>query len=99
MTAVVDFVRDSRHGSSKRRRQLPHSPGQELREEPPPFEADSLAARGRMSFRYLPPGRAAASTRQRVFNTRAGLWLVRTLRKPQSLGRPECGRSPRDGEG
>jgi hypothetical protein len=29
-----------------------------LRDEPPPFDADALAAHGQISFRYLPAGAA-----------------------------------------
>ena len=87
VAAVVDFVRDSPAWKLEDAVSFRTARVRKLREEPPPFEADSLAAHGRTSFRYVrPERRAAASTRQRVFNTRAGLWLVRTLRKPQSLG-------------
>jgi hypothetical protein len=52
-----------------------------LSDEPPPFEAGAEAAHGKMRFGYLPPRqRIVASARQRVFSTRAGLWLVRRLR-------------------
>ncbi|MGI8861193.1 MAG: O-methyltransferase [Gaiellaceae bacterium] len=51
----------------------------------PPSEADARAARGRMSFAYLPPGqRVVASARTRIFSTRAGIWVVRKLRGPRS---------------
>jgi Methyltransferase domain len=54
------------------------------RDEEPPGDADALAARGRMSFSYLPPGRRlVASTRTRVFSTRPGIWAVRKLRGPR----------------
>ena len=53
-------------------------------EDAPPFDADALAAHGRMSFGYLPPGRrAVASARQRLFSTRVGLALVRRIRGPR----------------
>ncbi|HSL65191.1 MAG TPA: class I SAM-dependent methyltransferase [Gaiellaceae bacterium] len=51
-----------------------------LRDDPPPADADALAAHGRMRFSYLPPRRRlVASARQRAFSTRPGLWLVRRL--------------------
>jgi Methyltransferase domain len=99
VTAVVDFVRNSPAWELEDAVSFRTACVRKLREEPPPFDADSLAAHGRMSFRYLPPGRrAVASTRQRIFSTRAGLWLVRTLRKPQSGGRPESRGRLRDRE-
>ena len=43
-------------------------------EDTPPFDADALAAHGRMSFGYLSPRRrVVASARQRLFSTRFGL--------------------------
>ena len=49
-----------------------------LADDPPPFLAGADAARGRMRFAYLPPHRrVVASTRQRVFGSRAGLWALR----------------------
>jgi hypothetical protein len=54
-----------------------------LAEGTPPSDADARAARGRMSFAYLPPARrVVASTRTRIFSTRAGIWVVRKLRPP-----------------
>ncbi len=56
-----------------------------LRDGEPPNEADAQAAHGRMSFAYLPLGRRiVASARTRIFSTRAGIWVVRTLRGPRS---------------
>lgn len=55
-----------------------------LRDELPPAEAGGDAAPGSMRFTYLPPRRRlVASTRQRLFSTRAGIWLVRRLRAPR----------------
>ena len=55
-----------------------------LSDEVPPFDADARASHGRMRFAYLPPAqRAAASVRQRLFSTPAGLWLVERLRPPR----------------
>jgi hypothetical protein len=85
VTAVVDFVRDSPAWKLEDAVSFRTACIRKLRDELPPFDADSLAAHGRMSFRYLPPRRrAVASIRQRAFGTRAGVWLVRTLRKPQT---------------
>jgi Methyltransferase domain len=99
VTAVVDFVRDSPAWELEDAVSFRTARVRKVREEPPPFDADSLAAHGRMSFRYLPPGRrVVASTRQRVFSTRAGLWLVRNLPKSRSVGRPDSGDRSRDGE-
>jgi len=51
-----------------------------VNDDAPPFDADAQAAHGTMSFAYLPPRRrAVASARQRIFSTRAGLWLVRQV--------------------
>ncbi len=56
-----------------------------LSDDPAPFDADSRASHGRMRFAYLPPARrTAASVRQRLFSTHAGLWLVERLRPPHS---------------
>ena len=39
-----------------------------------------------MTFRYLPPAeRAVASTRHRIFSTRAGLALVKAYRRGSGL--------------
>jgi hypothetical protein len=55
-----------------------------LLDEEPPSDADARAARGRMRFSYLPPGRRlVASVRTRIFSTRAGIWLVEKLRTPR----------------
>jgi hypothetical protein len=79
--AIVDFARRSpawqlEHAVSFRTARI-----RKLADEQPPFDAGAEAAHGRMSFGYLPPGRrVVASARQRIFSTRAGLRLVRTLR-------------------
>jgi Methyltransferase domain len=55
-----------------------------LRDEEPASDADARAARGRMRFSYLPPGRRfVASARTRLFSTRAGIWVVEKLRTPR----------------
>jgi hypothetical protein len=55
-------------------------------EELPPFDWEGERIGGRMTFRYLSPlERAAASTRHRVFSTRAGLALVGLYRRGSGL--------------
>ena len=72
---------------ARRRRQLPHCPRQEAPRGAATVRRGLPRGARPHELRYLPPGRrAVASTRQRVFSTRAGLWLVRTLRKSQSGG-------------
>jgi predicted acylesterase/phospholipase RssA len=52
----------------------------------PPFDWDGTRLGGRMTFRYLPPAeRAVASTRHRVFSTKAGLALVGLYRRGSGL--------------
>jgi len=88
VTAIVDFARASSAWELEPAASFRTALVGKLGDEPPPFDAGATAAHGRMSFRYLPPGRrVAASTRQRVFSTRAGLWLVRTLRPPKTTDR------------
>jgi Methyltransferase domain len=53
-----------------------------LEDELPPFDSLGEEGVGRVSFGYLPPHRrAVASVRHRVFSTRAGLAVVRGVRK------------------
>ena len=55
-------------------------------DELPPFDWEGERLGGHMSFRYLPPAeRAVASTRHRVFSTRAGLALVELYRRGSGL--------------
>ena len=57
-----------------------------LADELPPFDWEGERVGGHMTFRYLPPGeRAVASTRHRVFSTRAGLALVKAYRRGSGL--------------
>jgi hypothetical protein len=57
-----------------------------LADELPPFDWAGERIGGRMTFRYLPPlERAVASTRHRVFSTRAGLALVGLYRRGSGL--------------
>ena len=53
-----------------------------LADELPPFDSLGEEGVGRVSFGYLPPHkRAVAAVRHRVFSTRAGLAVVRGVRK------------------
>ena len=57
-----------------------------LADERPPFDSLGEEGVGSVSFAYLPPHRrVVASTRHRVFSTRAGLALVRATRKHASF--------------
>jgi Methyltransferase domain len=80
VTAIVDYVRASPAWRLEPAASFRTALVRKLSDDAPPFDAGAEAAHGRMSFRYLPPGRRlVASARQRVFSTRAGLWLVRRL--------------------
>jgi hypothetical protein len=79
--AIVDYVRASPAWELEPAVSFRTARVRKLSDEPPPFEAGAEAAHGKMRFGYLPPRqRIVASARQRVFSTRAGLWLVRRLR-------------------
>lgn len=55
-------------------------------DELPPFDWEGKRLGGRMTFRYLPRAeRVVASTRHRVFSTRAGLALVELYRRGSGL--------------
>jgi len=57
-------------------------PVRKLADEAPPPDWEGERLGGGLSFAYLPPGsRAVASTRHRVFSSRAGLATVRVLRR------------------
>ena len=80
--AIVDFARSSDAWRVDDAVSFRTARLTKLADEPPPFMAGADAAQGRMRFSYLPPRRrVAASARQRVFSTRAGLWAVRRLRR------------------
>lgn len=81
--AIVDFAKRSPAWQVEDAVSFRTARIRKIADAAPPFDAGSEAAHGRMSFAYLPPRRrAAASARQRIFSTRAGLWLVRRLRTP-----------------
>ena len=84
VSAIVDFMRASPAWRLEPAVSFRTAHAVKVSDETPPFDADGLAAHGKMRFSYLPPHRrVVASTRQRVFSTRAGLWVVergRTLR-------------------
>ena len=78
VASIVDHVRSSTAWRLEEAVSFRTACARKLSDAPPPFEADARAAHGKMSFAYLPPRRrAVASVRQRVFSTRAGLWLVK----------------------
>jgi Methyltransferase domain len=82
VSSIVDFARDNAAWRVDDAVSFRTARLTKLADEEPPFFAGADAARGRMRFAYLPPHRrVVASTRQRVFSTRAGLWAVRRLRR------------------
>ena len=84
VSAIVDFMRGNHAWAVEPAASFRTAVSRKVTDDLPPFDAGAEAAHGRMSFRYLPPGRrVAASARQRIFSTGAGLWLVRALRSPK----------------
>jgi Methyltransferase domain len=84
VSAIVEYARASDAWVCEKPVSFRTACIRKLSDEAPPAQADSLAARGKMSFAYLPMGRrVVASVRTRVFSTRLGLWVVRTLRRPE----------------
>jgi predicted O-methyltransferase YrrM len=83
VAAIVEYVRSSDAWALEPPVSFRTACIRKVRDEEPPGDADAVAAHGRMSFSYLPLGRrVVASTRTRVFSTRAGIWAVRKLRGP-----------------
>ena len=83
VAAIVDYVRASESWELEEAVSFRTACIRKVRDEEPPGDADALAAHGRMRFSYLPPARrAVASARMRLFSTRAGIWVVRKLRRP-----------------
>jgi hypothetical protein len=83
VAAIVEYVKSSDAWALEPPVSFRTACIRKVRDEEPPGDADALAARGRMSFSYLPLGRrVVASTRTRVFSTRPGIWAVRKLRGP-----------------
>jgi len=81
VNAIADFVRASPAWELLPAVSFRTAAVQKVSDEPPPFDAGAEAAHGKMRFDYLPPQRRViASARQRIFSTRAGLWLVERLR-------------------
>jgi hypothetical protein len=75
--SIVDFVRDNPAWKLEAPVSFRTALVRKVREEPSPFDAGADAAHGRMRFGYLPPGRRmVASSRQRIFSTKVGLWLA-----------------------
>jgi hypothetical protein len=80
--AIVDFVRQSPAWRLEEAVSFRTAHIVKLSDEPPPFDAGSEAAYGRMRFAYLPlHRRLVASTRQRVFSTDLGLRAADRLRR------------------
>ncbi len=86
VAVVVDHVRASTAWGIERSIGYRTVVVRKLADELPPFDWEGERIGGRMTFRYLPPlERAAASTRHRVFSTRAGLALVGLYRRRSGL--------------
>ena len=84
VASIVDYARSSDAWALEDPVSFRTACIRKLGEDTPPSDADARAARGRMSFAYLPPARrVVASTRTRIFSTRAGIWAVRKLRPPK----------------
>ena len=81
VAAVVDYMRTSPAWRLEQPVSFRTAAARKLADEVPPSEWKGERSGGRMSFRYLPPGRRAqASARQRFFSTRAGLKTAEVLR-------------------
>ena len=86
VTAVVDHVRHSPAWEVERPVGYRTVVVRKLADDTPPFDWDGERVGGHMTFRYLPPSeRAVASTRHRIFSTRAGLALVKAYRRGSGL--------------
>lgn len=80
VAAIVDFARSDDAWRVEDAVSFRTARLTKVAEHPPPYMAGADAAQGRMRFSYLPPGRrVVASTRQRIFSTRAGLWAARRI--------------------
>ena len=86
VTAVVDHARESPAWEVERAVGYRTVVVRKLADELPPFDWEGSRLGGRMTFRYLPPAeRAVASTRHRIFSTKAGLALVGLYRRGSGL--------------
>jgi methyltransferase family protein len=86
VAGIVDFAGHSKAWEVERSVGYRTVVVRKLADEPPPFDWKGERIGGRMTFRYLPPlERAAASTRHRLFSTRAGLALVGLYRRGSGL--------------
>jgi hypothetical protein len=91
VAAVVDYLRTSPAWTLEQPVSFRTAVARKLADDVPPSEWRGERSGGRMSFRYLPPGRRAlASARQRFFSTRLGL-------RAADLARLYIGRSGRSG--
>ena len=85
IASIVDYARASSAWNLEAPISFRTACIRKLRDGDPPNEADARAARGHMSFAYLPlRQRLVASARTRIFSTRAGIWVVRKLRGPSA---------------
>jgi len=81
VAAVVDHLRGSAAWSLEQPASFRTAVARKLADEVPESEWKGERIGGRMSFRYLPPGRrVGAAVRQRFFSTRVGLKTVELLR-------------------
>jgi hypothetical protein len=86
VAGVVDYMRHSSTWDVERSIGYRTVVARKVADELPPFDWEGERIGGRMTFRYLPPAeRAVASTRHRVFSTRAGLALVGLYRRGSGL--------------
>jgi predicted O-methyltransferase YrrM len=86
VAVVVDHVRASTAWEVERSIGYRTVVVRKVADELPPFDWEGKRIGSRMTFRYLPPlERAVASTRHRVFSTRAGLALVGLYRRGSGL--------------
>ena len=86
VTAVVDHARETPAWEVEGAVGYRTVVVRKLADELPPFDWAGTRLGGRVTFRYLPPGeRAVASTRHRVFSTKAGLALVGLYRRGSGL--------------
>ena len=86
VAVVLDYVRSSKAWAIERSIGYRTVVVRKVADELPPFDWEGERIGGRMTFRYLPPlERAVASTRHRVFSTRAGLAVVGLYRRGSGL--------------
>ena len=86
VAVVLDHARSSKSWEIERAISYRTVVLRKVADELPPFDWEGGRLGGHMTFRYLPPlDRAVASSRHRVFSTRAGLALVELYRRGSGL--------------